>query len=119
MALGLLVAVEHDGLGTTLAGLAADKGVLSAFAIAGEIGEGAIRLGNGGIILLDAAAHLRHQAGLELLRSGESCGCISILLLQAGPDLRIENRRILENFLPVLCLQPSIIIPDLHPVYLE
>ena len=119
LAFGLLVAVEHDGLRSAVPGLPADERVLAALTVAGEIGEGPVGLGNGGIVLLDAPAHLRDEAGLKLFRSGEGCFRIGILLLEAGADLGIENRRILENLPPVLRLQPCVIILDPDAMNIE
>jgi len=119
VALCLLVPVEHDRLGAAVPGPAADEGMLAPLTVTGEIGEGAVRLGNGGIVLLDAAPHLGHKPGLEILGTGESGRGIGVLLLKAGADGRIERSRILEDLFPVLGLQPGIIVPNRNPMHLE
>ena len=119
LAFGFFVAIEHDRLQVRRPRGAANKRVLAAVTVAREIGEGAVGLGNGGIVFLDAPAHLRDEAGLKLFRSGEGCLRIGILLLEAGADLGIENRRILENLPPVLRLQPCVIILDPDAMNIE
>jgi hypothetical protein len=55
------VTVEDDRWLSSVARHAADQLVLAAFAEPAQVGEGPIRPRNAGIVLLDAATHLRHQ----------------------------------------------------------
>lgn len=51
--LGALAGHDHHG-----ARAPADQGMLPALAVAGVVGEGAVRLGNAAVILADARPHL-------------------------------------------------------------
>ncbi len=108
--LGQFVAVEQDLVGPAGARLPADQRVLTALAVAGEIGERTIRTGGRPIVLLDSTLHLREQPLLQRNRIGERVLGMSVLRLQMRADRGIELVGIAQHLLPVRGLEPGELI---------
>src|ERR1700738_2981757 len=86
------VSVEQ-GLGqAALARLAAHDRMLAAFAVADEIGVGAVRARDRRFVLLDAAFHFRKQLLLQRYRVGERGRRIVVLGFEIAADRRVELR---------------------------
>src|SRR5262245_45139868 len=86
VALCLLVALEHDRLAAAVPVLAGKQGMLAAFAVACEVGVRTVRLRDGGIVFLDAPAHLGDEAFLEVFCVAERCRRIGVLLRKMASD---------------------------------
>ena len=110
--LGQRVAVEDDLGIAAVARRAADQLVLAALAIFPEIGERTVRLRHARIVLLDAPAHLGDQRLLQRLHRPEDRLGVAVLRLQVRPDVGIEQRRIAQHLLPVVVLQPGIVVRE-------
>jgi hypothetical protein len=104
---GERVAVEDRLGGAAAAGLAADQRMLSAFAMAGEIGIGSVGRRDVRIVLLDPGLHLREQGFLQRNGSGEGGLRIGVFGLQVRSDVRIEQARIAHHRLPIGVLEPG------------
>ena len=116
LAVRFLVAVQQDGLGPIGQGLAAIERMLAALPVAGEIGEGAIRGGNGGVIPLDAPAHLGDEGRLGLTHGSEIGLREGVFRLQIGTDVGVQHRRIAHDGAPVFGAQPGIVLGESHAV---
>ena len=114
--LALRVAVEQDFFRAASARLAADQGVLPALAVARVVGERALRLRHARIVLLDPAAHLGDEPFAQLLHVIEGGGGVGVLALEMGPDVVREGLGLLEHILPVLGLEPGIVVANRLPM---
>ncbi len=112
MALRKLVAVEHDLGVAAVARHAAEQFVLAALAEFAHIGIRTIRRGHAGIVFLDPPAHLRDQLFLQGRGVAEQALGVGIFRFEIGSDIAVEDGGIAQHFLPVLVLQPGIIIDD-------
>jgi hypothetical protein len=110
LALGLLVAVDQDGLLAALARDAEEARLLAAGAEGGAVGEGPVLHRHGGIVLLDAALHLGKQRLAQFFRPGQHLRLIGVFGLQMGADVGSQHRGIAKHLLPVLRPQPGIIV---------
>jgi hypothetical protein len=101
------IPVEQDLLLASVARLPADQRMLPARAVPPVIGEWPVRLRHGGIILLDATAHLAHQlltdSGCPLERRIR----IGILAIEVLADRGGERTGVLEDLLPVRGFEPG------------
>jgi hypothetical protein len=113
---GERVAVEQGRALAAIAWRAAEQRVLAAFAIARQVSERPIRLGHAGIVLLDAPAHFRDQRLLQRLGRPEHRLGIAVLCLEIGPDVGIEHSGVTQHLLPLLVLEPGIVVRQLDAV---
>ena len=118
-ALRLGIAVEKDLGLPAVARLAADERVLAALAVAGRVGEGAVDLRHGPVVLLDAAAHFGDDLLAQRRRAGEHRLRKRVLGLEMGPDPRRQDGRVLEHVHPVGGLEPGEIVAQPHAVDFE
>ena len=88
---GERVAVEDRLGGAAAPRFAADQRMLSAFAMAGEIGIGPVGSRNVRIVFLDPCLHLREQGFLQRNGSGEGGLRIGVFRLEVGADVGIEQ----------------------------
>ena len=107
---GEFVAVEDDLGRAAVARHAAEQFMLAALAEFAEIGVGAIRRGHAGIVFLDPAAHLRDQGLLQAGGVAEQAIGVAVLGFEIFADIAIEDRGVAQHLLPVLVLQPGIIV---------
>jgi len=113
LAFGERVAVEQHGAGSLVSGgAAADQRMLAAFPEPGVIGKRPVGRRDGGIVLLDAPAHLGDEAALERLVRGEPRLRRGILAVEKGADGGIEHARVAHALAPVLGAQPRIGIDE-------
>ena len=110
LALGLAVAVEQDRFVPAGAGPAADQRILSAGDEAGVVGEGPIGGRDGAVVLLEAAAHLAEQVVLQPARLRQLRLAVGILGIEVGADLRVEHGRLAHHVLPVVGLEPRVVV---------
>jgi len=108
--LRFFIAIDDEAGFAATTRLAADLLVLAALAVLVEIGERAVGRGDAGVVLLDAAAHFRHQLFLQRLRMAQHRVGVDILGFEIGADVRLEHRWVAQHLLPVLVLQPRIVI---------
>ncbi len=80
--------------------------------IAGVVLEGAVGLGDRGVVGLDAALHLLEQLVLQRLARRQQRLGVGVLSLQVGPDVRLERGGIAQHLAPVVVLHPGIVV---HP----
>lgn len=106
------VAVEDDLDVAAAARRAADQLVLATVSELPQIGEGPVRRGYAQIVLLDSAAHFRDQRLLQRLRRRQQRLGIGVFGLEIGPDIRIKQGRVAQHLLPLLVLQPGIVVSD-------
>ena len=104
------VAVEHDLDFAAVARHAAEHFMLAALAEFPHIGKGAIRRRHAGIVFLDPPAHFRHQRLLQRGSVAEQAFGVGVFSFEIFPDIGIEHGGIAQHVLPVLVLQPRIII---------
>ena len=114
-AFGFGVAVEHDLLfaghfAIRAGGAAHIDRILPAFAVTAVVEPVAITLGRGGIVFLDAPAHLGVQALLQRGGGGHYVGVIRVLCFQMGADIGLQHRRITHHLLPVIVAHPGVFI---------
>ena len=102
-----------------VARLAADERVLAALAVAGRVGEGAVDLRHGPVVLLDAAAHFGDDLLAQRRRAGEHRLRKRVLGLEVGPDPRRQDGRVPEHVHPVGGLEPGEIVAQPHAVDFE
>ena len=106
------IAVENDLHLAAVARGAAEHFVLAAFAEFAQIGERAVRRRHAGIVFLDSPAHFRDQLLLQRGRVAEQAFGVIVLGFEIAADVRIQDRRVAQHFLPFRVLQPRIIIGD-------
>ncbi len=95
---------------------AADLLMLAAFAILVEISKRPIRRGNAGVIFLDTCAHFRDELLLKPRGVAEHRVGIGVFSLEIGANVGLKHGRIAQNLLPVLILQPGVVIGDRYAV---
>src|SRR5215468_5216359 len=98
------VPVDQDLAISTATRLAADRGMLAAFAIAAEIRERAVGGRNVCVVLPDTASHFRDQRFLLRNRGSEHRIRIRVLVLEMLPDHRVEQARVAHHRLPACIL---------------
>ncbi len=108
--LGELIAVEHDMALAAVPRHAAEQLVLSALAEFAEIGKRTVRRGHAGIVFLDPPAHLLDQCLLQESRVAEQAVGIGVLRFKILPDVGIKDLGVAQHLLPVLVLQPGIVV---------
>ena len=116
VARGEHVAVHEDPFLAAAARHAAEERVLTARHVAGVIGEGAVRGGDGRVVLFDAPLHLGEESPLEGLRVGHHCLGVSVLGLEMLTDVGSEHSRIAHHRLPIVRTQPGVIVHALDAV---
>ena len=84
--------------------------MLGAFAVAGRVGERSVRHGNGGIVFLDAATHLREEFCAQPLDIGHRRGGVGVLGLEIGADVGRQHRGVVHHLLPVVGAQPGVVV---------
>ncbi len=89
---------------------AAEARMLPAGDIGGIVIKWTVRSGHRGVILLDAALQFREQLLLQRRGAGHHRFMIGILAFEYGADIRRQNRGIMHHLLPVLGLEPMIIV---------
>ena len=104
------VAVEDDLGLAAVARHAAEHFVLAALAEFAEIGVRAIGRGHAGIVFLDPPAHFLDQRLLQGPGMAEQAFGIGVLRLEIFADIRVEDRRVAQHLLPVVVLQPGIVV---------
>jgi hypothetical protein len=109
-ALGHGVAVEQHLDLAAIARCASDRFVLAAGIELPEIGERPVRLWHARIVFLDAATHFVDQRLLQPLQRPEKRLGVSVLGLEIGPDIGIEQGGVAQHLLPVGVLQPGIVV---------
>ena len=107
---GFLVAVEQHGLGAAGARLPAYERVLAAGDVAHVVGPGAVRGGDGAVVLLDPPLHLREQGVLQVGGVREPGLGMGVLRLEVGADRRVEHGGIAHHLLPVGGAQPGVVV---------
>lgn len=110
LAFGLLVAVQKHVFFAAIARCAEIMRLLAAGHEQCAIGIGAVSYRNGGIILLDAALHLRKQLFLKCAGVAHRRFHIGVFRLQMGADRGVENGCVLEHGLPVIGPEPCVIV---------
>src|SRR5216683_7050434 len=110
--LGQGIAVKDDLGLAAVARRAADQLVLATLAIPPEVSERPVRLRHARIVFLDAPAHLGDQRLLQRLRRRENRLGMAVLRLQVRPYAGIEQRRVAQHLLPVVVLQPGIVVRE-------
>jgi hypothetical protein len=116
MAFCQLVAIKQNPCLPAITRLAAEQRMLTACDEADEIGPGAVRRGNGGIVLLDAPFHFLEKRLLERRRAGKGSLGIGVLRQQVTANILGEHRRIAHHLLPVHRSQPRIVVDPLNAV---
>ena len=119
LVLGRSVGVQQHLLGAAAHGFAGVDGVLGSVRIAGVVDEGAVGGGDGAVVLLDPAAHLGKQLGLQVLGRGELGASVGVLRLEVGADVGTQNARVAHDLLPVLILQPGVVVGPHAPELLD
>jgi hypothetical protein len=115
----LRIAVEEDRFLTALTWDAADQGMLPALAEALEIREGPVRLGHRRVVFLDARPHLGDQFLAQALRIGQHGGAVGVFTLEMVADRLRQDVWIAQHLLPVLGLEPRVVVPQLNAVNLR
>ena len=107
-----LVAIQDDLDLAAVARRAAEHFVLAALAEFAQIGERAIRRRHAGIVFLDPAAHFRNQRLLQSGGMAEQAFGVVVFRLEIFRISAFRTSRIAQHLLPVLILQPGIIIDN-------
>ncbi|OIQ72073.1 hypothetical protein GALL_463050 [mine drainage metagenome] len=107
---GEFIAVEDDFALAAVARAASEHFMLAALAELSQIGVSAVRRRHAGIILLDAPAHFLDQRLLQGAGVAEQAFGIVVLRFEIFSDIRAQDGGIAQHFLPVLILQPRVII---------
>ena len=110
LALGQVVLVQQHLLGPTFASGARMYGVLGAQGIAAVVGIGAVRRGDGAVVLLDAPLHLGEQDGLKVLRPGQHRAREGVLGVQMLADIGAQHLGIAQHLLPIVVLHPGVVV---------
>ena len=110
VALGHGVDVEQHLLRAAAAGLAGVDGVLGAGGVAAEVFPRAVRHGDGGVVFLQAAAHLSHDCCLQGFDGGEHGFGVGVLGEQVVADVGAQDGRVAEHALPVGVLHPGVFV---------
>ena len=113
---GQRVAVQQDNGVAAGPFAAAIKLVLPPGAMANEVGERAVLLGHAGVVFLDPAPHLRDQLRLEAGNAAMRPGRVGVLVFEVGPDIGWQAVGIAKHVVPVLRLEPGIIVLQPLPV---
>ena len=111
------VFVQQHLLGAAATRAAGVHRVLRAGVVSGVVLPRAVGGGNGAVVLLDAAAHLGDQGGLQRLRAGEHRAGVGVLRLQVLADVGADDLRVAQHLPPVLVLHPRVVV-DAHPAEL-
>ena len=104
------IAVDDETGFAAVAGCSSDLLVLAAFTVFLEVGERPVGRGDAGIVLLDAAAHFRDKLLLQRFGVAQYGVGVGILSFEIGADVRLEHRRFAQHLLPVVVLQPRIVV---------
>ncbi len=97
-------------------GAAADERILTAGDEARVVGERPVGRRHGAVVLLEAAVHLAEQLVLQGARLRELGLAVGVLGVEIGADLRVEHGRLAHHVLPVVGLQPGIVVDELDAV---
>src|SRR5215471_15882687 len=106
------VAVDQHLANSAAARLTAYRRMLTAVAVASEVGECTVGCRYGSIFLFDAASHFRDQGFLQRHSQGEHVVRIDVLVFEVLPDRRVEQARVAHHLLPVWILEPGKLVGE-------
>ena len=104
------IAIEHDLYVATIARRAPEHFMLPALAEFSQVRKRAIRRGHAGIVFLDPPAHFGDQLLLQGRGMAEQAFGVVVFRFQIFSDIRIQDRRIAQHFLPSGVFQPCVIV---------
>ena len=114
---GQRITVEDDLRVSAVARHATDQLVLAAVAISRQVFERPVGARHRRVILLDPRPHFTDELLLQILRGRENGLAICILCFKVTVDIGRQHRRLAQHLLPVLVLEPGVVVGHGHAVH--